>query len=350
MTIIIAILIFSIIILFHEFGHFVLAKRNGIKVTEFALGMGPKLIGIQKGETLYSIRLLPFGGYCAMLGEDAASDEEVPEGDKDRTFNAKGVWQRISVVAAGPIFNFILAFIFAMFIVSVIGYDTPVVYDTQEGGPAYEAGLRKGDVIKSINGHDIHMYKEFRAYILFEGSEHTSFEIVYERDGVEHTTYVTPVDNGSGAYQILLSGGEYEKTDFFGVLKYSFYEVKYWITTTIQSLGMLVQGQVTADDVSGPVGIVSMIGETYQAAREYGALDVALNLANICILLSANLGVMNLLPIPALDGGRLVFLLLEAIRRKPVSREKEGMVHTVGLMLLMALMVFIMFNDVRKLF
>ncbi len=349
MTILIAIIIFSIIILFHEFGHFVLAKRNGVKVTEFALGMGPKLIGIKKGETLYSIRLLPFGGYCAMLGEDTASDDDVPEADKDRTFHSKGVWQRISVVAAGPVFNFILAYVFAMFIVSVIGYDTPVVYEAQAGGPAYEAGLQKGDVIRSVNGHDIHMYKEFRAYILFEGDTHSSMEIVYERDGTEHTAYVTPVENG-GVKQILLSGGEYEKTDFFGVLKYSFYEVRYWISTTIKSLGMLFSGQVTADDVSGPVGIVSMIGDTYQAAREYGALDVALNLANISILLSANLGVMNLLPIPALDGGRLVFLFIEAIRRKPVSREKEGMVHTVGLMLLMALMVFIMFNDVRKLF
>ena len=181
-------------------------------------------------------------------------------------------------------------------------------------------------------------------------NQNQTYEITYVRDGQEHTVNVTPALNEeTGTYLIGVKGGLYEKTNLPGILKYSYYEVKYWITTTVKSLGMLIKGQVKANDMSGPVGIVSMIGDTYEEARQYGVMDVLLNLANITILLSANLGVMNLLPIPALDGGRLIFLLIEAIRGKPISREKEGFVHMVGLVFLMALMVFVMFNDVFKL-
>ena len=162
--IIVALIVFSIIILFHEFGHFLLAKKNGVGVTEFALGMGPILFSFKRGETVYALKALPLGGSCSMVGED--TDET-----GDNSFNSKGVWQRFSVIAAGPVFNFILAFVFAVILVSIVGFDTPVVYKVEEGGPAWEAGIRDGDVIQSVNGKKVHMYKEFRIEVLMNSGD-----------------------------------------------------------------------------------------------------------------------------------------------------------------------------------
>ena len=340
--IVIALLIFSAIIIFHELGHFLLAKKNGIGVTEFALGMGPNLLSFKKGETEYCLKALPIGGLCAMVGEDTDDLSE-------NSFNSKSVWQRISVVAAGPIFHFILAFIFSLILVGMVGYDTPVVYMTEEGGPAYEAGITAGDVIKEVNGKKIHMFKEFRTEVLMN-KDGESMTILLERDGKEMTTVVMPELAADGTYKMQIYGGAYEKTGLFETLKYGILEIRYWITTTVKSFGMLFSGGVSKDDVSGPVGIVSMIDDTYQQSASDGVLYIVLNMMNIGIMLSANLGVMNLLPIPALEGGRLVFLVVEAIRGKPIPPEKEGWVHTAGFVFLMGLMVFILYNDLMKLF
>ncbi|PXV93547.1 regulator of sigma E protease [Lachnotalea glycerini] len=343
MKIILALLIFSLIVIIHELGHFLLAKKNGIYVTEFSVGMGPRLISFVKGETRYSLKLFPFGGSCMMLGEDESSDDE-------RSFGKKSVWARISVVVAGPIFNFILAFILSLFIVGSIGYDAPVIYQVMDGYPAQEAGLQSGDKIIKINNEKIHLYREILVFTQFNQGE--TANIVYERDGQQYSVILEPkLYEESGSYLYGFQGsGTRVKGNAITTIKYSAYEVKYWIVTTVKSIGMIFKGKVTADDVQGPVGIVDNIGKTYEESKSDGAFYVWLNMLNISILLSANLGVMNLLPLPALDGGRLVFLVIEAIRGKAIDKEKEGMVHFVGLMLLMALMVFIMFNDIRRLF
>ncbi len=341
MSIVIALLVFSVIIIFHEFGHFLLAKLNKITVVEFSLGMGPRLLSFQGGETRYSWKLLPFGGSCMMLGEDG---EEETEG----SFGSKSVWARMSVIAAGPIFNFILAFVMALFIVGNLGYDVPVLLNVTEGMPAAEAGLQAGDRIVRMNGKKIHLYREVQNYSTFHQGK--TVVIQYERDGELHEATVTP-ELTDGGYKYGIGGNiNYrQKTNFLETLEYSAYEVYYWIDTTVSSLGMLLKGGVQLDDMSGPVGVVDAIGTTYQKSRDEGTFYVWMNLLNIAILLSANLGVMNLLPIPALDGGRLVFLIVEAIRRRRVEPELEAKIHFAGLMLLMLLMVVVMFNDVKKL-
>ncbi len=343
MKIIIAILIFSIIVLFHELGHFLLAKRAGIRVNEFCIGLGPTLVGFTKGETTYSIKLLPFGGACMMEGEDGDSKEE-------GSFQSKSVLARISVVAAGPVFNFIMAFFVAIILVACVGYDRPVVPDLIEGYPAQEAGLQPGDTIKKLGNKRIHLYREVSLYTFFHSDE--SIDVVYERDGKTHEVTITPrYDEESGRYLFGFYGsGAWEKGNVFKTLQYSVYEVKYWISSTLESLKMLVTGQVGVNELSGPVGIVKGVSDTYEAGAEVGWFSVFTGMLNWVILLSANLGVMNLLPLPALDGGRLVFLIVEGIRGKGIDPEKEGMVHFIGICLLMALMVVIMFNDIRKLF
>lgn len=343
MSIIIALLIFSLIVLFHEFGHFLLAKKNGITVVEFSLGMGPRLLSFDKGGTKYSWKLLPFGGSCMMLGEDEGTMEP-------GAFAAASVWARISVIAAGPVFNFILAFVLSMFIIGSIGYDKPVILQVSDGYPAAEAGLKEGDIVKKINHSNIHVAREVTNYVTFNQKQ--SVTMTVERDGKDITVQMDPVANESGRYifGISCSSNYREKCGILGTLKYSAYEVKYWIQLTIESIKMLFTGQASINDMSGPVGVVSYIGETYQESQSSGGFYVWLNMLNISILLTANLGVMNLLPIPALDGGRLVFLIIELIRGKRIDPEKEGMVHFVGLMLLMLLMVVVMFNDVRKIF
>ena len=341
MSIVIALLVFSVIILFHEFGHFLLAKLNKITVVEFSLGMGPRLLSFEAGGTRYSWKLLPFGGSCMMLGEDGEEEEE-------GSFGSKSVWARMSVIAAGPIFNFLLAFIMALFIVGNLGYDVPVLLNVTEGMPAADAGLQAGDRIVKMNGKRIHLYREVQNYSMFHQGETVIFQ--YERDGELHEATVTPeLTNGSYKYGIGGNINYRQKTNVLETLEYSAYEVYYWIVTTVSSLGLLFKGGVQLDDMSGPVGVVDAIGTTYQESRDEGAFYVWMNLLNIAILLSANLGVMNLLPIPALDGGRLIFLIVEAIRRRRVEPELEAKIHFAGLMLLMLLMVVVMFNDVKKL-
>lgn len=428
LSILVAILIFSVIVIVHELGHFLLAKRNGIGVTEFSLGMGPRLYSFTRGETKYSLKLFPIGGSCMMIGEDEDSKDE-------SAFNNKGVWQRISVIFAGPFFNFIFAFVLAVIIISLMGVDLPTVGPLQEDQPAAQAGLREGDIITSINGSSISIAREIRIYFDFNEMTGEPLTIEYLRGEEEGTAVITPkaenrymlgfsydtagtnkissvtedsafeeagieagdlivaidgtpVKNSAEITQYLekhpasdqpmeltfdrdgeviqktilprvtksystgLTYGyrEREKQNPIGVLKYSVIEVKYWIVTTVKSLGKLITGAFRVQDLGGPVRIVSEITNTVESAREDGALYIFVNLLNWGILISANLGVMNLLPIPALDGGRLVFLGLEAIRRKPLNREKEGFVHMIGLILLMALMVFVFFNDIKNVF
>ncbi len=342
MSIIIAIIIFSLIVLFHEFGHFIVAKKCNVKVNEFCLGLGPTLLHKTVGETTYSLKLLPFGGACMMEGEDTESTDE-------RAFNRKPLWQRFAIVAAGPIFNFILAYILSVILIGCVGYDEATITGVMEDYPAAEAGLQEGDTIISLNGYRIHFYSEISVYNYFHEGE--TLEVIYERDGQRYTTIITPKYDEESGYYYLGVYGNYArtKTTALNTLAYGFFEMKYQIYSTIQSLAMLFTGRLAVDDLSGPVGIVSAIGETYTETVSYGAYYVLMNMINIGILLSANLGVMNLLPIPALDGGRLFFYIIEFIRGKKMNDNVEGTIHLVGFALLMLLMVVILFNDILKL-
>ncbi len=430
MKILIAIIIFSLIIIIHEMGHFLVAKLNHIRVYEFSLGLGPTLIGFTKGETKYSLKLLPFGGAC-MMGED----DEFDTAD-ERAFNNKSVWARMAVVFAGPLFNFILAFLLSLFVVGMAGYDLPEVLRVEEDSPAAEAGLKAGDMITSVNGHGVSLSREVSLETLLHPER--ELEVTYRRaeDGGESTGIATIVPEWVESYKIgiyvgegqqeatvtglteegpakeagLLEGDKItevngvsvtsskelvqnigeskdahislvvlrdgeemkfemtaDKTSSYyngmyldsnyrsregvlSVIKYSFLEVKYWISTTFKTLGMLFTGGVSLNDLSGPVGIVDTIGQSYEESSRVGLMSVILTMMNLSILLSANLGVMNLLPIPALDGGRLLFFIIEAIRGKRMNPEREGMAHMIGFVLLIGLMLIVLVNDVRKIF
>lgn len=376
MGILLFIVIFCVVVIAHEFGHFIIAKMNGIHVVEFSVGMGPCIFSFTKGDTKYAVRLLPLGGACMFEGEDGlniAEDERSEEtghltgekngesssedmvretqlGKKSGAFPDAPVFVRIATVVAGPIFNFILAFLFSAIIVGSYGADTPVVQKVAEDGAAYAAGLRDGDKIVEMNGNKIHLYREISlASMLNKGED---IPVTYERDGQTYDIVISPIyDEEAGRYYMGLYGqGVYEKFSLPGTLKYSAYEVGYWIETTFMSLKMLVQGQVGKDDVAGPVGMAQTVNDIYAQSKPDGIYYVWLNMLNFAILLSANLGVLNLLPFPALDGGRLVFLLVEAVRGKPIPPEKEGIVHMIGMVLLMVLMVFVLFNDLSRLF
>lgn len=432
MNIFIAILILGIIIFIHELGHFLLAKKNGITVTEFSLGMGPRLASFVKKGTRYSLKLFPIGGSCMMLGEDEDIDDE-------GAFHKKGVGARFSVLFAGAFFNFILAFVLSLVVIGVVGVDYPDVINAPKNSVAYKAGIREGDRIKKINGRKIHFGKEIDLYFFFNPIKGDPIDITYERDNKTYKTTINPEQkspyykfgigyNGDTENAVLLGvepdfpfdeagivagdvitsingiqiitgqdfvkylaanpisneaidityrreGEESDRTanispklveneytigEFYNVyrekispfeaVKNSFFEVKFNINYTIDSIKYLVSGKAGVEEISGPVGIVSMVDNIVDQTESEGIVIVLLNLANFATLLSANLGVMNLLPFPALDGGRLVFIIIEAIRRKPIAKEKEAIVHFVGLALLMLLMVVVLYNDIRKLF
>ena len=342
MSIILALLVFSFLIFSHELGHFLLAKKNGIGVTEFAIGMGPTLLHFDRKETRYSLKLIPFGGFCQMVGELEDDSEAMP----DNSFNSKGPWARLSVILAGPFFNFVFAWILAMIVIGSVGIDRPVASGVVEGLPCAEAGMEAGDTLVRVNDKKITVWRDLQLYLALHEGE--TVELTYERDGEERTVSIAPAYVEGSGYMIGVQSSGRTDTGIWDTIRYSLYEVKYWISYTLTSLRMLVTGQVGVNDVSGAVGIVDQLDTIVDETAQYGAYPVFLELANFCILLSANLGVVNLLPIPAMDGGRALFIILEIIRGKPVDREKEGWVHTIGLVCLMILMVFLLFNDVRK--
>ncbi|MDD2973167.1 MAG: RIP metalloprotease RseP [Lachnospiraceae bacterium] len=357
MTMIVFVLIFSIVVISHELGHFLLAKMNGIHVIEFSVGMGPTILKKKGKDTLYTLKLLPIGGACMFEGEDGlVSEKNKDENGQPVTAQIEGsfqnanVWGRISTVFAGPFFNLILAFLLSLIIVGYGYTDKPVVQDVMSGYPAESAGIQPGDTILRVNGERIRLYREVSLISFVNRGE--NLEIQYERDGKSYTTQIKPAyDQQTGRYYIGLQGaGEYVKCKGLQVFQYGAYEVRYWLISTFKSIGMMFQGKVKADDLSGPVGIAQVIGDAIEETKPLGLPTVVLTMINIAILLSVNIGVLNLLPLPALDGGRLVFLFIEVVRGKPVPPEKEGMVHFAGFVLLMLLMVFVLYNDIMRLF
>ena len=407
-SIVIALIIFGLLVLIHEFGHFIAAKKNGVVVNEFSIGMGPRIFShVAESGTRYSLKILPLGGSCAMLGEDEDNDEE-------GSFNSKPLWARMMIVFAGPFFNFILAFVLALIVIGAKGVDLSYVRLVDEKSPAYSAGLREGDRIVKYNGANVSFGREIYLDQYVNPLDGSDITLTYLRDGEKHTIKYTPdsrekylvgmnyaagsrpaevsvVNKGSAmekagvivgdtiveidgnkistgaelseyfennpltgrevAITISRNGREKEvklipemtkvygtgftynmareKQSFVNVIKYSFVEMKYEINMVLKSLKMLVTGKVSANEISGPVGIVDLIGDTYKETKTSGASTTILSLINLAIMLSANLGVMNLLPIPALDGGRLFLYLIELVTRKPIPKDKEGMIHFI---------------------
>ena len=348
---ILAILVIGLIICVHEGGHFLIARANGIGVMEFSIGMGPRIFTTVKGGTRYSLKAIPFGGSCIMRGDDSDySDPEVlaqHESDDD-IFYKKPVWARISAVLAGPLFNMILGFLCAIVVIGYAGVDLPVVGDVIEGYPADLAGIQSGDVLVKLDNRRITIYREATMHFYLNDSEPIS--VTYKRDGQLYTTTLTPKwDEEAGKYYYGFI--TYQQRTKMGPLKtilYSLNEVKYDCEATIDSIKMLFSRKAGLNDLSGPVGVTRAVGEVAEEASQDGPFYVFLNLVNITISISVCLGMMNLLPLPALDGGRLIFLLFEAITGKAVPREKENMVHLAGILLLLLLSVFVFFNDIRK--
>ncbi|MGC6174469.1 RIP metalloprotease RseP [Lacrimispora sp. 38-1] len=348
-SVIVAILVFGLIVLIHELGHFIFAKMNGIAVVEFSIGMGPRLLHFKKGETTYSIKLLPLGGSCMMLGED----EENPD---ERAFQNKSIPARMSVIAAGPVFNFILAFLLSLVLVGMSGYDITYIKEVTEGSPAFEAGMRSGDKLLKINGEKVSLYQEYILYKLMKPDEKMN-QVEFSRTDPQtgnqeiQTVTVTPqYSEESKKYLIgILIAPENKKAANAGeLIKHGYMEMEYDVKLTVKSLGMLFTGKASVKDLSGPVGIVVMIDDSVKAGLTVSVVAALMNVISMCILLSANLGVMNLLPIPALDGGRLLFLIIEAIRGKRMDPEKEGLVNMISMAALMALMIFVVFNDISR--
>ena len=344
-SILIFFIIFGVLVTSHEFGHFIVAKSGGIRVNEFFVGMGPTIWKKQKGDTLYSIKLLPIGGACVFDGMDPMAEEK--EGYDEHSFQRAPVWRRIATLFAGPFANFIIAYILAVILVSFSAWDYPVINKMTENSAAAEAGMLPGDKILSVDGEKVYMAGEVT--LISQFAEGSPMDIVFERDGEEHEITLLPkYSEEDKRYYMGVYLGEYGKIEGVEALRYAWYEVRYYFKTTYRSLALLVKGRLSKDDVSGPVGMVKMVDDTYEEVKPYGVSAVILTMLSLTVLLSVNLGVMNLLPIPALDGGRLVFQFIEVIFGKPVPPEKEGFVHMIGMLALMGLMVFVLFNDISK--
>lgn len=332
LTAISAIIIFLLLILVHEFGHFIVAKSVGIRVLEFAIGMGPALFKKQRGETLYSVRALPIGGFCKMEGEDEESDDE-------RAFGNKKIWQRFLVLVAGALMNILTGFIIFLVIMAMRAQiQVPVVNEIVDGSPAQQAGLLPGDRITQINGAKINIQEDFD----FEMSRYSSGEVKvgYLRDKQRYSTVLTPMQSDEGRYIVGFTKSIKDLT-LSSRIRSAYYSTLYFSKVVVVSLGDLITGRYSYKDMSGPVGIVQYIG----AAAKTGILD----LLYLTALITINLGVFNLLPIPALDGGRVLFLIVEAVRRKKIPADKEGLVHFIGFALLILLMILATTNDIGRL-
>ena len=344
--VIFAIFLFGVLIAVHEFGHFITAKACGVQVDEFAVGMGPALWKKKKGETLYSLRLLPFGGYCAMAGEDVSSDNP-------RAFTNQAAWKRALILVAGAAMNFLLGLLIILCLyLNASGFRAPILAGFMEGCPYESAeGLQVGDRFYRIDGHRVYQYYDVSDF-LAQGDG--SYDLVLIRDGkkVRLKDFAMKPLHYEGYEQEMY--GFYmgvEKATLAVKLRYTWDTAMSFGRMVWSGLRMLVTGQVGVKDLSGPVGIVDLMAETGQQAES--TADGLYNILYLAAFIAVNLAIMNLLPIPALDGGRVFFLLvtwvIESLTHKRLDPRYEGYIHAAGLVLLLALMAFVMFNDVVKL-
>lgn len=340
LMVIIFVLMFTVIVVAHEWGHYITAKKCGVLVHEFAVGMGPVLWSKQSGETLYSIRLLPIGGFCRM-------EEEVGEGTNPRAMFSKKPWQKLLIVSAGAIMNFLLAWVLSSLLVSYTGVSSNVVANVEANSPAAEAGIAAGDKITAIDGIKVNDLSDVHNLLTNESKAYT-FSITH--DGEKKEVVVTSRilgDESSPRFGFTV------KKNHFNVwmnIKMGFLYMISVIAMVWESLVGLVSGAIGFDQMAGIVGVVDVGSKVWDSSMEVGGVNLAImSMVQMAALLSANLGVMNLLPLPALDGGRIFFILIEMISGKAVPPEKEGAVHFIGMVLLMLLTVVVLYNDIMRL-
>ena len=342
MTLIYFILVLSITIFIHELGHFIFAKRAGIYVYEFCIGMGPRIFKFKRknDETEYGIRILPIGGFCAMAGEDTLDDENVP---KEKKLMNKTWSQRFMTMVAGVMFNFIFAIIL-LFIIGLINgnlNNKPAVISVPNDGPAYLAGLRVDDVIIKLNNVKINTIDRLMIEYQINYGKPIELEVLRDDEILRFTiTPETIESDGGTSYQYDFAlDGSIEK-GFFEAIEYAVTKFLSLIEQMFVTFAYLFTGKLSLSNLSGPVGIYNIVGQSAQAG--------ILSLISLTSLLSINVGFINLLPIPAFDGGRILFLIIEKIRRKPVKPEIENRIHAVGLILLMILMIVVTYNDIVR--
>ena len=343
-NLIVFIIVLTVIVAFHEFGHFLLAKKNGVYVYEYSIGMGPKIWGTKKGETEYSLRAIPFGGYCQLAGEDLDEDDskKVP---KNRRLQNKKPWQRFLIMVFGPVNNFILAVVLLLFIALVWGGNTmnPVITTVEEGSAAEVAGLKAEDTILEINNHKISTSDDISLYLAVANPKKASTFKVERSDGTYATIKVKPTkikEDGQEVYRFGIAMQQEKTTGFIASIKYVFQKTVSIFKQMFVTVGYLFTGGIKSNQLSGPVGIYSIVGQS-----RAGGLA---NVLYLTAFLSINVGFINLLPIPAFDGGHII--IIEVLKGSPVDPELENKIHTIFLILLMILMVLITFNDILRLF
>ena len=345
MTLIIFILVLGTIIFVHELGHFIFAKLMGVYVYEFSLGMGPRLFHKKGKETDYCLRLIPIGGFCSMAGEEIEEEDiKVP---KKRRLQAKKPWQRFLIMFFGPGFNFIFAILLLFFVALFCGsysYE-PIISDVNKNYPAQLAGIEKGDEIVSINGKKVKTTDDATIYLtLADKKKSTTIKVKKENDDIKEYKIKPKKEkkDGETSYKYGITVKGEKKYGFVNSIKYTVVKTgslfkQMWITVV-----KLFTGGVKVNQLSGPVGIYSIVGEQSKSGVS--------NILYLMAFLSINVGFLNLIPLPAFDGGHILFIVIEKIKGSPVSPKVENMIHTVGLFLLMLLMVYITFNDILRLF
>ena len=339
------ILILGAIVAVHEFGHFIFAKLAKIYVYEFSIGMGKKIFGKKRknGETEFCIRAIPLGGYVMMAGEDV-EDKKIK---KDRQMCNKSFIQRFLVLFAGPFNNFLFAFII-LFVSSLIygAVSTkPIIGGVVEGYPAIESGLEVGDLVLSINGEKISNWDKGLVILQTSNGEEVMFE-VQKKDGTVQKYGVIPMeetdDNGNKSYKFGISTSYDKEYGFVKSFTYAYKKTFSLFGSMFDTLKYLFSGKVGVNQLSGPVGIYSIIDSQAKEGVEAVLYLMA--------YLSINVGIINLLPFPAFDGGRILFLIIEKVFRKPVSSKVENMIHTIGFMLIIGLLIYVTVNDIIRLF
>lgn len=338
--IVIFLLMFTVIVVAHEWGHYITAKKCGVLVHEFAVGMGPVLWSKQVGETLYSIRLLPIGGFCRM-------EEEVGESTNPKAMASKKPWQKLMIVGAGAIMNFLLAWFLCSLLIGYRGIGTNVIDKVEPGTPAAEAGLMAGDKITSVDGMPVKLLSDVSSVLT---SEVKTYQFTIMRDGQKREVAITSRLIGDETVPRFGFAAKLSHFNLWIDIKYGFLSMLSMIAMVWEGLVQLVTGAVGMDQMAGIVGVVDVGSQAWNSSMAIGGIQMAvMTMVRMAALLSANLGVMNLLPFPALDGGRIFFVLIEMIRGKAVPPEKEGAVHFIGMVLLMLLTVVVLYNDIMRL-